>query len=447
MEDNVSLPHNLDAERAVLSAMLLGAHSFSNIHEYLKSEDFFRESHAKLFETIMEMIQAQKPVDGTSVIQYAIHTQRVESLGGIGYLTTLYSQTGSSYNVEYYAEIVKEQSVRRRLVQNSLEVLKMARNGQEDIDTVLEFAEKKIFEVTQSADNKDWQPIAQIVGDEFVRIQELMGKNSDFTGMDTGFIDLNEILSGLQRTDLVILAARPAMGKTALALNIALNVSKSGPAVGVFSLEMSAGQLVTRLLCMEGPLHAEAVRKGRLTVEEDIPKLTSAAERLFDLPIYIDDTSGLTITQLRSKSRRLKATNPNLGLIVVDYIGLMPGDKNLSRQEQVSEASRGLKQLAKELNVCVMALSQLNRGVESRTDKRPVPSDLRESGAIEQDADIISFIYRDEYYNKESPDKGVAEVIIAKQRNGSTGTVKLHFEGQHTRFFNLAKQTEDVHYL
>ena len=447
MTDSLALPNNLDAERAVLCAMMLGAHSFSDVQVYLKPTDFYREAHQNLFKIIVDMINTGEPVEGPIVAQKVVRTNQAEAVGGLNYLISLYSTEGSTaYHIDYYAEIVREHAVRRALIKNANAILKQAQDGANDINDVLEFAEKKVFEVTQNADQRDWQEISVVVDQEFTRIQGLMEISSDLTGMDTGFKDLNKILSGLQRTDLVILAARPAMGKTALALNIALNVAKTGIGVGIFSLEMSAGQLVTRLMCMEGMVDAGAVRTGQLDRELDIPKLNDAAERLYTLPIFIDDTPGCTITQLCSKSRRLKAAHDNLGLIVVDYIGLMPGDKSLSRQEQVSESSRGLKGLAKELNVCVMGLSQLNRGVESRTDKRPMPSDLRESGAIEQDADIISFIYRDEYYHEDSPDKGIAEVIIAKQRNGSTGTVKLHFEGKHTRFFNRSTIDEEDYY-
>jgi len=389
------------------------------------------------------MIHHQIPIELTSIAQKVVDTGMVNAIGGLPYLSGLLNQVASSHNVEYYASVVKEHSIRRTLLRNVQEITKLALTGGEDINDVLEFAEKKIFEITQTNTKRSWQEIASVVDKEFERIQKLMEKSNEVTGMDTGFTDLNKILAGLQKTDLVILAARPAMGKTALALNIALNVARKGHAVGIFSLEMSAGQLVTRLLCTEGLVDAGKVRTGMLSREFDLPKLSNAAEVLYTLPLYLDDSPGINISQIRSKARRLKANNENLGLIVVDYIGLMSGNQKVSRQEQVSESSRGLKALAKELDVCVLALSQLNRGVEQRTDKRPVPSDLRESGAIEQDADIITFIYRDEYYNEDSPKKGVAEVIIAKQRNGSTGTVELNFEGKHTRFFNRDKRNSE----
>lgn len=437
-------PNNAEAERAVLAALMLGAQSFSDVHHLLTPKDFFHDRHEVLFGIMLEMIQEDIPVEMTSVMQRVHDLNKFKEIGGVNYLSNLYNQTGSAYNVDYYASVVREHSIRRKLMKRLTEVLKKANTKSEDIQSVLEFAEHAIFELSQSDSQKDWQVISKVVDAEFKRIQELMKMDSEITGMDTGFADLNKMLAGLQKTDLFILAARPAMGKTAFALNIALNIAEKGDGVALFSLEMSAGQLVTRLICMKGLIPADSVRKGTLSKEYDFPKLIEACESLHSLPIFIDDTPSISISKLSSKARRLKANNPNISLIVVDYIGLMQGDKaNVSRQEQIAEASRGLKGLAKELDVCVMALSQLNRGVEQRTDKRPVPSDLRESGAIEQDADIISFIYRDEYYNEDTPERGVAEIIIAKQRNGPTGTVKLHFEGKHTRFYSRSNANID----
>jgi replicative DNA helicase len=293
----------------------------------------------------------------------------------------------------------------------------------------------------------DWSVLSELVDQEFLRIQNLASRGEDITGVPTGFVDLDRMLAGLQRTDLLILAARPSMGKTALALNICQNCAHQGFGVGVFSLEMGRGQLATRMLTCEARVDASRVRTGRLSEEYDWPKLVEAADALHHLPVYIDDTPGLTVSQIRSKARRLKARYPQLAVLMIDYIGLMSGDPRVSREQQVSAASRGLKALAKEIDVAVIALSQLNRGVEGRQDKRPMLSDLRESGAIEQDADVIMFIYRDEYYNKESPDKNVAEVIVAKQRNGPTGTVRLAFQGEHTRFDNLARESGPGGYL
>ena len=440
---NQDLPNNSEAERAVLAALMLGAQSFSDVHLQLKAEDFFHDKHKILFQIMLDMIENDLPVEMTSVMQRVYDLGKFKEIGGMNYLSDLYNQTGSAYNVDYYASVVREHSLRRRLMNNLVEVLRKAGSKSEEINSVLEFAEHSIFELSQSGSQKDWQVISEVVDEAFEKIQDLMKMDSEITGMDTGFPDLNKMTAGLQKTDLFILAARPAMGKTAFALNLGLNVAEKGYGVAIFSLEMSAGQLVTRLICMKGLVAADAVRKGTLSQKYDFPKVVDACEKLHSLPIFIDDTPGIGISQLRSKSRRLKANHPNISLIIVDYIGLMQGEKSGdNRQQQIADASRGLKGLAKELDVCVLALSQLNRGVEQRTDKRPVPSDLRESGAIEQDADIISFIYRDEYYNPETLEKNVAEIIIAKQRNGPTGTVKLHFEGKHTIFYSRSTADE-----
>jgi replicative DNA helicase len=302
----------------------------------------------------------------------------------------------------------------------------------------MDFAESTVFAVTQDTKSRDWAALSTVIDSEFLRIQKLSEHRQEVTGIATGYVDLDRQLAGLQPTDLVVLAARPSMGKTALAVNIAQNVALAGSGVGIFSLEMSREQLATRMLCAQARVNATNVRTGRLTRERDMPRLTRAAEELYQIPVFIDDTPAVSVTQIRSKARRLKARCPHLGVIVVDYIGLIHGDPRVSREQQVSASSRGLKALAKELQCTVLALSQLNRGVEQREDKRPRLADLRESGAIEQDADVILFIYRDEYYNPETADQGVAEVIVAKQRNGPTGFVKLAFVGEYTRFENLA---------
>ena len=436
-------PSSIEAERAFLSALILGGYTHSDTFYNLRPKDFFRGTHAKLFEVIKGMLDNHEPIEMSSIVSKLISLNSIDDAGGIGYLQSLFTHGASSLNIDYYGTQIQEASIRRKLLVHLKEINEMTLNPTIPLSEVLEFTEGKVFELTQTSDNKDWQQINTVVDQEFSRIQSLVGRASDVTGFTTGFADLDKILAGLHKTDLIILAARPGMGKTALVLNIALNASKTGVGTGVFSLEMSAGQLVTRLLCIESRVDAGRVRTGRLSLEADMPRLFQASETLFDLPIYIDDTPGANIQQVRSKARRLKALNPNLGLIIVDYIGLMSGDSKMSRQEQVAASSRGLKGLAKELDVCVIALSQLNRSVEQRNDKRPVPSDLRESGAIEQDADIISFIYRDDYYNKDSEEQGIAEVIIAKQRNGSIGTIKLLWQGSFTRFDNLIIENYD----
>ena len=432
---------NIEAERVVLGGLMMGGYSSSSITQVLTASDFYREAHQILYQTILDMLGENEPIEMPSVVSKLVSGKKIEKVGGANYVVNLINQTASIYNLDYYGLLVRESAQKRTLLRNIKEIETKLLTEDIALPDMFDFAESKLFEVTQSSDAKDWQDIATILGDEFVRIQKLIENRNEVSGMNTGFIDLNKILAGFQKTDLIILAARPAMGKTALALNFMLNVAKEGVGVGMFSLEMSSGQLVTRLLCLEGKVDAGKVRTGFVSREHELPRLVQAGDSLYPLPIYLDDESGINIHQLRSKARRLCAANKNIGMIIIDYIGLMTGDKKLSRQEQVSEASRGLKALAKELNVCIIALSQLNRGVESRTDKRPMPSDLRESGAIEQDADIIMFIYRDEYYNPTTTTApGVAEVIIAKQRNGSVGTVKLAFIKEFTRFENLMEE-------
>ncbi|MCK6506683.1 replicative DNA helicase [Myxococcota bacterium] len=422
------------------------------IAEFLEPDDFFSDKHKALFALLVEMANKEEPTEVLAVVERIAAAGRGEEMGGLAYVSALIDQVPSAESVEYYARIVRQRAVARRLVNASREIGERALSGQDDLTELLDFAESSIFEVTQQKSSQDWFSLSEVVDAEFLRIEALAkawaesdGTNRGLTGVTTGFVDLDRKLSGFQATDLVILAARPAMGKTALALNFARYAAMSGAGVGVFSLEMSKGQLATRMLTSAARVDAGKVRTGDLSRDQDWPRLQAAAEELYQLPLHIDDTPGLTITQIRSKCRRLKARHPNLRFVVVDYIGLMQGDPRVSRQEQISGASRGLKLIAKELGVTVLCLSQLNRGVEQRPNKRPVLSDLRESGAIEQDADIIMFIYRDEYYNPETtPEPGVAEVIIAKQRNGPTGTVKLSWQGQHALFGNLA---QDVGYL
>jgi replicative DNA helicase len=432
---------NIEAERVVLGGLMMGGHASSSVTQVLVADDFYREAHVVLFQTIMDMLADNIQVELPAVVSKLIGSKKIEKVGGTNYVANLINQTASIYNLDYYAVLIKESSQKRALLKNLKEIEKKLLTEDIPLPEMFDFAESRLFEVTQSSESKDWQEISTVLGKEFVRIQNLIENRSDVSGMSTGFVDLNKLLAGFQRTDLIILAARPAMGKTALALNFMLAVAKEGIGVGMFSLEMSAGQLVTRLLCLEGKVDAGKVRTGYVSRDHELPRLIQASDTLYPMPIYLDDEGAININQLRSKARRLVTMNKNIGLLIVDYIGLMTGDKNVNRQEQVSEASRGLKALAKELNVCVIALSQLNRGVESRTDKRPMPSDLRESGAIEQDADIIMFIYRDEYYNPTTTSApGVAEVIIAKQRNGATGTVKLAFVKEFTRFENLMEE-------
>lgn len=444
MDGSRQVPHSIEAERAVLGGLMLDPERMHVVSERITTEDFYREAHGKLFAIMLEMSERGEPVEMVAVVEAVSKAGVEDQVGGIAYVSALPDNVPSTENLEYYAGLIHERALERKLIEGARDIAQEARDGQRDLGDLLNFAESTIFTITQSRQSREWKAISEVVDEQFVRIQSLSENRGEVTGYSTGFIDLDRILAGLHPTDLIILAARPAMGKTALALNIARNVALGGVGVGIFSLEMSAGQLVTRMLVSQSRVDAGKVRTGFLSKERDWPRLTEAAEALYRLPLHVDDTPGLNITQLRSRARRLKSMHPDLGLIVVDYIGLMQGsDSRASRQEQVSASSRGLKILAKELDVCVIGLSQLNRAVESRNPKIPQLSDLRESGAIEQDADIIMFIYRDEYYNPDTTTKpGVAEIIVAKQRNGATGSVELSFQGEFTLFDNLARPIE-----
>ncbi|MCB9778003.1 MAG: replicative DNA helicase [Alphaproteobacteria bacterium] len=449
-ESGRSLPQSLEAERVVLGGLMLDGTKVMEVSEVVDPGDFFAEKHQKLFALLLDMANKDQPTEVLAVVDRISAAGLAEEMGGLAYVSGLPDLVPALETVDYYARIVRQRAVSRRLIQTSREIGERALTGQDDLEELLDFAEAQVFAVTQQKQSRDWHSLSEVVDQEFLRIEELARQRAELgglavTGASTGFVDLDARLQGFHPTDMVVLAARPAMGKTALALNFARNVASQGVGVGVFSLEMSKGQLATRMLTSAARVDAGRVRSGSLSRDEDWPRLQTAAEELYTLPLYIDDTPGVNIHQIRSKCRRLKSQHPELGMIIVDYIGLLQGDPRVSRQEQISTASRGMKMIAKELEVTCLVLSQLNRGVEQRPNKRPVLSDLRESGAIEQDADVIMFIYRDEYYNPETTaEPGVAEVIIAKQRQGSTGTTKLAFQGQFTLFSNLA---QDVGYL
>ncbi len=450
-EEARPLPHSLDAERALLGALLLNPGNIDSVAAFLGHDAFHRDAHARLFKLLLDMSEEGMVYDTLAVVDRVVSSGEEDAFGGIAYISSLPEQVPSTENVEYYARIVHEKAVRRRLLKASQAIAESAVSDR-DLVEVLDNAEQSIFEVGRQSSHKDWHSLSEVIDVEFKRIQNLSERRGDVTGVTSGFIDLDRLLAGFQPSDLVILAARPAMGKTALALNFIRNAAMgAGVGGGLFSLEMSRGQLVTRMLCAEARVDASKVRSGYLSKEKDWPRLIDAAERIYQAPIFIDDTPGLTIAQVRSRARRLKAERPELGLIAVDYLQLMQGSQGSreSREQVISSISRGLKGLAKELEIPIIALSQLNRGVEARArnDKRPLLSDLRESGAIEQDADIIMFIYRDEYYNKESQEPGIAEVIVAKQRNGPTGTVKLLFQGQFLRFSSLAPRENNETYV
>lgn len=430
-------PQAVEAERALLGGLLQEPSELVRVAERVRPEDFYRPEHAALFKLLVEMQTRGDSIDLVTVAERLTRGNQADRYGGAGYVAELPEHAPSTANLPHYAEVIREKSSLRDLIRVSVELANKAYAQPDDVTTLLDQAARDMAMLGQGTGRKSWLAISEIVDEELLRIEQVAEKGGTTSGLTTGFADLDKKLAGLHKSDLYILAARPAMGKTALGLNIAQNVAlMENVAVGVFSLEMSRGQLVTRMLCCHGLVDAGRVRTGQMDTD-DWDRFLDASEYLRKATIQIDDNPGLALAELRARARRLKSEHPNLGLIVLDYLQLMRGDDaRAPREQQISAISRGLKAMAKDLDCAVIALSQLNRGVESRADKRPLVSDLRESGAIEQDADVILFIYRDEYYNPESLDKGLAEVIIAKQRNGPTGTVKLAFQGQFTRFDN-----------
>jgi replicative DNA helicase len=437
MDVDRPFPQAVEAERALLGGLLQQPEQLPEIGEVLRPEDFYRAEHAALYELLSEMHGRGQSIDLVTVPERIARDDQQHRFGGVAYVVELPDHVPSTANLRHYAEVIKDKAMLRELIKTARDLAGRAYAQPDDVSALVEAAARVFMGLGMGDARRSWQQISVVVDEELLRIEKLADKAGSTTGHTTGFLDLDAKLAGLQPTDLLILAARPGMGKTALALNIAQNVAlMEGVPIGLFSLEMSRGQLVTRMLCCHGMVDAGKVRTGTLDTD-DWERFLDASEYLRKSKVFIDDTPGISIGDLRTRARRLKAEHSDLGLIVIDYIQLMKGDDpRASREQQISSISRGLKGLAKDLQCPVIGLSQLNRGVESRQDKRPLVSDLRESGAIEQDADVIMFIYRDDYYNPESLDKGLAEVIIAKQRNGPTGTVKLVFQGQFTRFDN-----------
>jgi replicative DNA helicase len=437
-------PNSVEAEQSVLGGLLLDNSAWDRIADRLVGEDFYRHDHRLIFQHISRLIEQSRPADAITVYEALQTSGKSADAGGLVYLNSLAQNTPSAANIRRYAEIVRERAVLRRLISVGEEVASSALNPQgREAKQILDEAETKVFQIAEQGarDRGGFQKLEPLLTKVVERIQELFdrGSTSDVTGVPSGFSDLDSKTAGFQEGDLIIIAGRPSMGKTALALNIGQHVAiDMGMPVAVFSMEMGAEQLAMRLLGSVGRIDAQRLRTGRLT-DEDWPKLSEAIERMHAAPLHIDETPALSSLDLRARARRLAREYGKLGLIVVDYLQLMSANSaGENRATEISEISRSLKGLAKELKVPVIALSQLNRTVEQRQDKRPVMSDLRESGAIEQDADVILFIYRDEVYNPESPDKGIAEIIIGKQRNGPIGRVQLRFGGEHTRFDNLA---------
>lgn len=433
------LPHSTEAEQSVIGAMLLDQEAIITASEILVAEDFYNPQFKTLYHAMITLYQEGKPADLVT-LQNKLKEQEVPAeLCSVEFISGIISSVPTSANIKYYAYIVKEKAVLRRLIRVSESITNECYQDTENLDQLLEQTEKQIFDVVQNRSTSDFVPIRQVALETLESIQNAAKTVGAVTGISTGFYDLDARTAGLQKSDLILIAARPSMGKTAFVLNIAETVAiKNNVSTAIFSLEMSRVQLAKRLISMNSKVDSQHIRVGNLA-DEEWGKLTESTILLGESPLVIDDTPGISIAQLRSKCRKLKLEN-NLGLVIIDYLQLMSGSgsrKNESRQQEISDISRSLKALAREIDCPVIALSQLSRAVESREDKRPMLSDLRESGAIEQDADVVMFIYRDEYYHKDSEEKGVTEIIIGKQRNGPTCTIKLKWLAEYTKFANL----------
>lgn len=432
-------PHDAEAEQAVLGSMFIDREAVSVAMETLKGDDFYRPDHKVLFDSAYELYLAGIPIDVITIKNKLEEKKVFDQIGGISFIASIANSSGSSVNIKNYAKIVEEKSLLRKLIKVSQDISQISYEGSERIDVIMDKAEKGIFDIMQNRNTEEFSHIRDVTVSSFEKIEEIYKSKGKLTGVPTGFIDFDTKTAGLQKSDLILLAARPSMGKTAFALNIAQNAAIRGKVpTAMFSLEMSKEQLVNRMICSEAMMDAQKLRTGELE-DDDWPKLVQAMGPLSEAPIYIDDTPGISPMEIRSKCRKLKLEH-GLGLIVIDYLQLMSGNgRNDSRQQEISEISRSLKAIAREMEAPVIALSQLSRACEQRADHRPMLSDLRESGAIEQDADIVAFLYRDEYYFPESEKKNQAELIIAKQRNGPTGTVDLTWLGQYTKFGSFLK--------
>ena len=433
-------PQHIEAEQSVLGGILIENYAINKVMEMLKPDDFYRESHRKIYEALIVLSERDEPADSITLTNELKNSGHLDSVGGVSYVASLIDLVPTAANIEYYAKIVKEKAILRKLIQTSTEIITQSYEDRGDVEGFLDEAERAIFDISENRVRPSFYPIKDVVKGSFKILERLYEKKELVTGVPSGFKDLDRMTAGFQPSDLVIVAGRPSMGKTAFCLNVAqyAAIEKKTP-VAIFSLEMSKEQLVIRMLCSEAHVEGTKLRSGFLS-ESDWPRLTIAAGNLSDAPIYIDDTAALSVLELRAKARRLKTERGGLGMLIVDYLQLMKGRTRVeSRQQEISEISRSLKALAKELNIPVIAVSQLSRKTEERTGNRPQLSDLRESGAIEQDADLILFIYRDEVYNRseENPNRGKAEIIIGKQRNGPIGKIDLAFLDKFTTFKEL----------
>lgn len=438
-------PQNMDAEQSVLGGILLENEAINKVAEHITEEDFYRESHRKIFLSMLELFEKNEPIDLITLTDVLKKKNHLEDVGGAAYLSSLVDNIATASNIAYYAKIVREKAILRRLVSAATEIVTKGYEDSEDVEDLLDQAERSIFEITEKQIRPSFFDLKTILKESFKTIERLYEKKEFVTGVPTGFAEIDRLTAGLQPADLIVVAGRPSMGKTAFCLNIAQYAAiEANIPVAVFSLEMSKEQIALRMLCSEGRVDAQKLRRGFLE-KEDWQKLIRAIDALSQAPIFIDDTPALTALEMKAKARRLKAEH-KLGLIIVDYLQLMRGKGGSdNREQEISDISRSLKALAKELNLPIVALSQLNRRVEDRPNKRPQLADLRESGAIEQDADVIAFIYRDELYNRseDNPNKGTAEIMVGKQRNGPTGDIKLTFVDKYTRFESYSPRVEE----
>lgn len=427
-------PHSVEAEQSVLGSILLDKEAMISVSETLVPEDFYKEAHKVIYESMLKLYNSQSEIDLITLTDELRDQGYLDDIGGIAYITSLSTVVPTTSNIKYYVNIVKEKSISRQLISAANDIINLGYDGSAKVEYILENAEKKIFDISQERATNDFQPINQVISEALSMLEKLYEEKNDVTGLTTGFRDLNKKINGLQRSDLLLIAARPAMGKTAFALNLVQNAALKGDAsVAVFSLEMSKEQLVQRMIASQSTVELKKIKTGTLA-DNDWPRITDGMAILSGAKIHIDDTPGIKISELRSKCRKLKIEK-GLDLVLIDYLQLMEGEgQNESRQQEIAKISRSLKILAKELDCPVVALSQLSRAPEQRADHRPMLSDLRESGSIEQDADIVMFLYRDEYYNPDTEKKNIGEVIVAKNRHGETGTVELVWFGGIQKF-------------
>lgn len=443
MDELKVLPHDIQAEQSVLGSIFIKPEKMIEVAEYLKPNDFYRPGHKILFKAMVSLADRGEAIDIVTIKSTLESTDELGMVGGISYIAEIVNAVPTSSHAEHYAKIVAKKAQLRSIIDNLSDSIGNAYDEDMDIDEIIAKAERSLIEVSQASNKSSFRPIHDVLLENHSKIEERSNNTSQITGIETGFYDFDKLITGLHEDQLIVLAARPAMGKTALALNIAQNVAtKSNKAVAVFSLEMGAESLVERMLSAEGTIINHHIRTGNLTVNE-WQRLIYAQGQLAEAPIFIDDTAGVKITDIRARARRLSQETDGLGLIVIDYLQLIQGSRSDNRQQEVSEISRQLKIIAKELKVPVIALSQLSRGVEQRNDKRPIMSDLRESGSIEQDADIVAFLYRDAYYQDKKegqPENDITELIIRKNRHGNLGTVKLYFHKEYTKFSSVEEE-------